>query len=599
MMPARHRRKVGAAALVLALAAGLGSTPASAQLSRFLPNRAGGIDGSRGAYIDQVDVAQIQTAVSTDRAFAFAGEGGNSGRHRAMRLPMTETLSSLDEMIRRLDTSWGERPRTGEVNVYVVADIHYHAEALPDGSIMVSLGLIQSAESDADIAFVLGHELAHVRLGHFADDRAFRERRQQINQLAQGYWQVVSLSQTRLRERGDSIELYDSDERNTRSAAGQAVAANDMLETALDLFVAPAWSRNQEDQADALGADLIQLAGLDGAGGSQTAIRKNAADFDLRQNAISSYREQIAETTALFSSDGIQRQLQAGQFGEVGDAILTNVVQGGLRRGAQLLSGFFRQEHRTPEARIEGLSRYFDAVPMYQDYVGMEIENTWLTQVRATPEWREGVATTEALQAANAQRLAGDLQAAIEALQPALSGRFKSTPVVANASARIYGDAGMIDEADRLYWTAHQDLDQALFAYIDHAELMAGARRYDDARRVIHAGGQHYLRELPAEAAPLPGAEEQPFLPILVDMAFAERDEAKQTQYLQRCMNSGEPDLRQQCIINAFAPGNFDELPPERQAQIADLAAQAGRTQAVAPGLSGVVGGLGRLLGGN
>jgi hypothetical protein len=128
---------------------------------------------------------------------------------------------------------------------------------------------------------------------------------------------------------------------------------------------------------------------------------------------------------------------------------------------------------------------------------------------------------------------------------------------------------------------------------------MAGARRYDDARRVIHAGGQHYLRELPAEAAPLPGAEEQPFLPILVDMAFAERDEAKQTQYLQRCMNSGEPDLRQQCIINAFAPDNFDELPPERQAQIADLAAQAGRTQAVAPGLSGVVGGLGRLLGGN
>ena len=52
--------------------------------------------------------------------------------------------------------------------MHILGVDYYNAYSLPDGSIVVAFGLLDQAQSDDEVAFVLAHELGHVRLGHFA-----------------------------------------------------------------------------------------------------------------------------------------------------------------------------------------------------------------------------------------------------------------------------------------------------------------------------------------------------------------------------------------------------------------------------------------------
>ena len=174
-------------AAVLAVAA-----PASAQLGRFLPGRGYAVDGRDGPYLTQVDPGEISQRIGTGPGLAFAAESGNQGAHRGQRLRMPQTEAAIAAIIAELDAPWPHDPRL-PVQVHILASGFYAPMALPDGSVMVPLGLIAQAESDDELAYILGHELAHVRLGHFADDQGFREHRQTGQRLAEAYGMAATL----------------------------------------------------------------------------------------------------------------------------------------------------------------------------------------------------------------------------------------------------------------------------------------------------------------------------------------------------------------------------------------------------------------------
>ncbi|MGH8245931.1 MAG: M48 family metalloprotease [Gammaproteobacteria bacterium] len=59
-------------------------------------------------------------------------------------------------------------PMSGiEFRFYVVEDATANASALPDGAIMVNTGLLGLIENEAQLAFVLSHEVAHVLQAHY------------------------------------------------------------------------------------------------------------------------------------------------------------------------------------------------------------------------------------------------------------------------------------------------------------------------------------------------------------------------------------------------------------------------------------------------
>jgi hypothetical protein len=66
----------------------------------------------------------------------------------------------VQQLVCRLATPCGGYP------VLLVDMREPQAEALPDGRIAVRLGLLLAVEEEAELVFVLAHELAHRRLGH-------------------------------------------------------------------------------------------------------------------------------------------------------------------------------------------------------------------------------------------------------------------------------------------------------------------------------------------------------------------------------------------------------------------------------------------------
>ena len=59
-------------------------------------------------------------------------------------------------------------PRCGEHPVLLVDLPGTQAEALPDGRIAIRRGMLLALEEEAELAFVIAHEIAHRRLGHRA-----------------------------------------------------------------------------------------------------------------------------------------------------------------------------------------------------------------------------------------------------------------------------------------------------------------------------------------------------------------------------------------------------------------------------------------------
>jgi predicted Zn-dependent protease len=107
---------------------------------------------------------------------------------------------------------------------------HVNAFALPGGHIFVYSGLIQAAHSEAELASVLAHEVAHVTAGHPADLLAAQVGLSTLQELALG------------RNPALLVQL------------GSAIASQGYL---------AAYSRDQEQEADKRGLQFLAQAGYE------------------------------------------------------------------------------------------------------------------------------------------------------------------------------------------------------------------------------------------------------------------------------------------------------------------------------------------------
>lgn len=150
-----------------------------------------------------------------------------------MRKERVSTNPALNQRTRRV----GQRivsaaGRGGEPWEFVVFDSdQVNAFVLPGGKVGVYRGLLQLAASDAELAAVLGHEVAHVTLRHAAE----RASQQTLGQLA---GQVAGQS-------------------------GLSPTMAGVLGLGIQYGVLFPYSRTQEAEADRVGVDYMHAAGFD------------------------------------------------------------------------------------------------------------------------------------------------------------------------------------------------------------------------------------------------------------------------------------------------------------------------------------------------
>jgi Zn-dependent protease with chaperone function len=147
---------------------------------------------------------------------------------------------------RRLAPYWAENQRV-QFSFYIVDDPDLNAFAMPDGTVVVHTGLVAVLENEAQLATVLGHEIAHVTHKH--SYRGYR-RAQKMQWLALGAAVAgAALEQSQGRDPWEGPSL---------GRVFLEVGATLALSAAIN-----GHGRDQEDDADRIGLHYLLEAGYD------------------------------------------------------------------------------------------------------------------------------------------------------------------------------------------------------------------------------------------------------------------------------------------------------------------------------------------------
>ena len=490
------------------------------------------VSGKGGPFIKAVASRRLGQNVAGGPALGLASDALNRGDYQAARLRMPQTEARVKALLDRIEANW-PYAKTQPVQVHIVGIDYYSAYSLPDGSIMVGLGLLERAKSDDEVTFVLAHELGHIRLGHFIQNAGrAAQAEKNASRLGQLYLiaSVVNVGAQGLAGGGAGVVGGALD-----LAGRKADATSDYLHFLASAMVEPAHSREQEDEADALGFDLSQMSGFSAESASARVFDTIQADQQnrkaLRDALAAQLKTQLGQAVNFNTAQGF---LSGGLSGE------------GLRRG--LLEGAGRvalgmaasrqgdggPRHRAPEVRKKGIADYSaDAYPS-----GLPLRDeqaAWLTQVRATKEYQDGEITVAAERAAMKARGDGDYAAAEREIAKAARTQFASAPLVINEAARIRDDMHDTARADALFTRAEQSPDQTVDGYLDHARMFYRIGQNDRAMAILLQGIARF------------GDDDKPFISLEVAVSRQAGHGDQALAYFNRCLTYPDPDLKKDC----------------------------------------------------
>lgn len=150
-------------------------------------------------------------------------------------------------------------PRCGEIRIYILDIPIFNASMAPNGMMHVWSGLLLRAENEAQLAFVLGHELKHYTAKHSLE--RWRSLRNTANALA--FFSLI--------------------------AAGAGVGFVGTLAQLAALGSLFSYNRDQEREADAGGLEALSAGGYDVRAGAAiwtTLIEEQKANKDRKSRSL-------------------------------------------------------------------------------------------------------------------------------------------------------------------------------------------------------------------------------------------------------------------------------------------------------------------------
>jgi Zn-dependent protease with chaperone function len=518
MTPSRRSVALGALA-----AGGLAAAPPAGALSM---GGGGGfsVSGKKGPFVKQVANRNLGGQVNTGAtgSMGLATDAVNLGQYQAARLRMPQTEARVAALLGRIDARW-PYGKDQPIKVHILGVDYYNAYSLPDSSIVVAFGLLDEAQSDDEVAFVLAHELGHLRLGHFRGAVA-----QKQPQLASRIGQALLV---------DAVLHSASSNSTVVGAAAKAGATNDFLHFLVGVSAEPGHTRAQEDEADCIGFDLSQAAAYSAESASARVFDTITADQQKRATLTDSLNSQLKSQLGQVVTLGTATSFLSGGFSPGGLRSGLLMGAGRLALGMAASSQGGEAQHRPPEERKRGVAQYSaDAYP--EGAPLRDEQHVWLNQVRGSAEYAQGKIAVEAVSEAKKARAAGDYPTATAAMARAVRTSFRGAPLVLNEAARLRDDMGDPAAADQLFVLAHASPDQTVDGYLDHARMLFRTKQNDRAMLILQRGITTFN-------------DQKPFisLQIAVSRQAGRKDDAE--RYFNQCLAYGDEGLGNDCRLAA------------------------------------------------
>jgi Zn-dependent protease with chaperone function len=140
-------------------------------------------------------------------------------------------------------------PASFQPDVRILAAPDFNALCTPDGTVVISIGLLKQLQTEDELAFVLAHEISHAIYRHHSSDWFTRSQYYALRSAS-----MLDEIRTKVQSSG-AVQNVDTKNLQRDIAVAQRVY------TLSEDVLAPQFQQSQEDQADALGLDLMVRAG--------------------------------------------------------------------------------------------------------------------------------------------------------------------------------------------------------------------------------------------------------------------------------------------------------------------------------------------------
>jgi predicted Zn-dependent protease len=381
-----------------------------------------------------------------------------------------------------------QSPVTGvPARVYVRASGDWGAKSTADANIYVALGTLLRLDNEDEIAALLGHEAAHVILGHTDADlvQGAQQRAIQLSALAAAAHGAVTGGTGGARAAAGTARVQDQ---------SRALLLNTMLLT-------PAWSREQERDADRLGTDLLARAGYSPQ--AMASLLRKQKTFETARAAD----PQAATIDRQFGFDAVQQvQAQtskaAKNLGTGGDALgalagaaLGSALEWGTKKAQEASRSHPKTEERIGEIDAYVAEEYADApAPAFQ--------------VESWEAAKEADGTVDVLEnyiaaiEAKGKLGDGDVAAARRLARAGLGGPTRAHAYPNYVAAAVELSGGATAPALSAYQTALAGPEPAGAIYAETSALYLQTGKRDQAVEVIEAGYAR-LQQPPSLTVPL------------------------------------------------------------------------------------------------